>query len=104
MARVEEARRHFVNWAEWKKSGGPSAACLAIEQIDALISRWPDDLRSTVVEVYLKDGDMRVHASRLGCPEATISRRLGRAERLLLDQLCMAEQHDRNAAALNGMR
>jgi hypothetical protein len=52
-------------------------------------------LRATLVEVYVESGPMAVHAEKLGCPETTVARRLGRAHLFIADHLTEAAQRDR---------
>ncbi len=71
----------------WKKAGGRAEEWHEAAAIDEAVSRLPRDLRDTVFDVYLEGGAMADRVRRLGCPETTISRRLGRADRLLIEQL-----------------
>ncbi len=74
-------------WAHWKRAAGDAADKQEAAEIDEVISCLPNVVKATLMQVYLQDGDMRDHVRCLGCPEGTIARRLGRADRLLIDQL-----------------
>lgn len=70
--------------------------------LDEAIAKLPQDLVETVEEVYKFGATMPDHVRRLGCPEATIARRIGRAHSLLLDILATridddAREHERVA-------
>ena len=89
MSRIEECRSRFLAWATWKKSSGNVAEDPAAAAIDDIVAGLPAALRATLIEIYVIGGDVRHHTLRLGCPEATIVRRLGQADRLLMDQLSL---------------
>ncbi len=93
MARVAGVDRMLRDWAELS-SGDPSVA-----HVDAAVTALPPELRATVVEVYLGGGSSADHCRRLGCPESTLVRRIGRAHLLLADTLASQKDRRANAAA-----
>jgi hypothetical protein len=89
---IAEARNEFLRWATWKKLGADVLDDPWAAEINELIASFPEDLRATVEEVYVSGADMKGHMLRLHCPENTIVGRLGRADRLLMDQLMLGKR------------
>jgi DNA-directed RNA polymerase specialized sigma24 family protein len=87
MARVAEIDQMLRNWAEFRGSGGSRDA--SVDDIAAAVAALPADLRTTLEEVYSGRGSPADHCRRLGWPESTIARRIGRAHLLLVDLLAL---------------
>ena len=80
----------LADWAGWRRrrpdladdlsawNAEPESAAMQ-SAIDAL----PTPLRETILQCYLQAGDMVEHTARLGCPQWTINRRIGRAHMIL---------------------
>jgi DNA-directed RNA polymerase specialized sigma24 family protein len=90
MARLPEIDRMLWEWVEWRRGGGPGTATVA--DIAAAITGLPDALTQTLDAVYFGRCSSAEACRRLGCPEATVVRRIGRAHLLLSESL--AKQRD----------
>jgi DNA-directed RNA polymerase specialized sigma24 family protein len=107
LARVDEVERRLVEWADWKRRqardgrqpGLPGTPEIELSGsvllMDRIVASMPSPLRATLVEVYGESGTMAVHAEKLGCPETTIARRLGRAHLFIADHLAGAVERER---------
>lgn len=107
LARVDEVERRLVEWADWRRrqtrdergpglSGTPEIGLLGgVLLMERIIMSMLASLRATLVEVYVERGSMAVHAEKLGCPETTVARRLGRAHLFIADHLAGAAELER---------
>ena len=93
MARVAEIDRMLWEWAEQRGSGQNAKA--SVLDIEATLAVLPPKLKATLEEVYVGRGSSAEICRRLGCPESTIVRRLGRAHLLLSDLLAMRREERR---------
>ena len=89
MARVAEIDRLLREWVEFRERGGSGAA---FADIEAAVAALPAGLRTTLGEVYKGRGSSADHCRRLGCPETTLVRRIGRAHLLLADSLALGRE------------
>ncbi len=110
VVRIVGMELRLADWAAWREWSGvdmPSAVDIRVPvrvagsarathsgprdivELDEAISLLPGVLAVTVKEVYQRGATMPDHVRRLGCPEATIARRIGRAHQLLIGILAM---------------
>lgn len=98
VARISEIELLLTRWGDHQRrttdsalpssdqpvgvTGGSSA-----REIEDALSALPAKLQATLREVYVIGGPSRDRVNRLGCPESTVARRIGRAHLLLLDLL-----------------
>lgn len=99
VARQLDIEQRLIGWADWNRSGAGSSAggeptahadewlWDGAQAIDHYVAALPGKLPATLEEVYVRAGNMARHALRLGCPEDTLVRRIGRAHALLAAQL-----------------
>ena len=89
MARIFAIERRLGDWAIWQNRRPHSAVSCSgagdddVKATERAVHALPSPLRETVEQCYLADGGMAEHASRLGCPHWTVTRRIGRAHRML---------------------
>ncbi len=106
MARISEIELLLTRWGDFQrltanstllssaKSVGVAGESSARDVEDA-VSALRTDLQATLYEVYVIGGPARGRVERLGCPESTIARRIGRAHLLLVDLLATRRAHKR---------
>ena len=103
MARVEQVERRLIEWGDWKRAGGSSAAPAmtagltpdGVGQTDGIVATLSGRLQATLTAFYVRRGPMGCHMKQLGCPETTIMRRIGRAHLLIADQLVADRDRER---------
>jgi hypothetical protein len=102
VARIEESRRHFLQWAVWRNVGGTVEQDPQAAEIDELIAGMPAPLKQTLAEVYLQGGARSEPAGPI-CRQNVMVRRLGQADRLLRDQLSVSRARRLRDAEAAGM-
>lgn len=106
VARISEIELLLTRWGDYQRhtasSTLPSSAKSvgvadqsSARDVEDAVSALPPDLQATVCEVYVIGGPARDRVERLGCPESTIARRIGRAHLLLVDLLATRRAHRR---------
>ena len=83
MARVKEMDCRPIEWGDWKRGGGSTAITAELppaefSQTDRIVSTLSQPLRTTLIALNVVRGPMGSHVKQLGCPETTITRRIGR--------------------------
>jgi hypothetical protein len=89
VARNEESRRYFLQWAVWKNASGTVEQDPQAAEIDELIAGMPAPLKQILAEVYLQ-GEARSERAGPPCRQNVTVRRLGQADRLLRDQMSVS--------------
>jgi len=101
VARIEKVERRLVEWADWKRAenknewlGTTGHPFAPIRQTDGFAA-LPESLQATLTAFDVVRGPIIDHLKKVGCPETTIMRRLGRAHLLIADRHVTDRDRDR---------